>query len=101
MAKKSVVARQLKRQKLHDRHAEKRAMLKKELRASWDDPDKRWSIQVQLQRLPLNSSPSRLRNRCAVTGRPRGYMRKFGVSRIVFRELANEGYLPGIRKSSW
>ena len=76
-------------------------MLKKELRASWDDPDKRWSIQVQLQRLPLNSSPSRLRNRCAVTGRPRGYMRKFGVSRIVFRELANEGYLPGIRKSSW
>jgi small subunit ribosomal protein S14 len=101
MAKKSVVARQLKREKLHARHAEQRASLKKELRASWGDPDKRWGLQVQLQRLPLNSSPSRLRNRCAVTGRPRGYMRKFGVSRIVFRELANEGYLPGIRKSSW
>lgn len=101
MAKKSVVARDRKRQKLHDRHAEKRADLKRQLREAQDDPDRRWEIQIQLQKLPRNSSPTRLKNRCGVTGRPRAYMRKFGVSRIIFRELANEGYLPGIRKSSW
>lgn len=101
MAKKSVIARDAKRQKLHDRYAEKRAELKRQLRASWDDPDRRWELQVQLQKLPRNSSPTRLKNRCAVSGRPRAYMRRFGVSRIVFRELANEGMLPGVRKSSW
>ena len=101
MAKKSVIARDAKRQKLHARHAEKRADLKCQLKAAWDNPDRRWELQVQLQKLPRNSSPTRLRNRCGVTGRPRAYMRKFGVSRIVFRELANEGYLPGVRKSSW
>ncbi len=101
MAKKSVVARQVKRQKLYERHAEKRADLKKQLRQANGDPVRIQEIQRELQKLPLNSSPTRLRNRCGVTGRPRGFMRKFGVSRIVFRELANEGYLPGIRKSSW
>ena len=101
MAKKSVIARDAKRQKLHARHTEKRADLKRQLKAAWDNPDRRWELQVQLQKLPRNSSPTRLRNRCGVTGRPRAYMRKFGVSRIVFRELANEGYLPGVRKSSW
>lgn len=101
MAKKSVIARDQKRQMLHDRYAEKRAELKRQLRASWDDPDRRWELQVQLQKLPRNSSPTRLKNRCAVSGRPRAYMRRFGVSRIVFRELANEGLLPGVRKSSW
>lgn len=101
MAKKSVIARDVRRHELHDRYAEKRAELKRQLRESWDDPDKRWELQVQLQKLPRNSSPTRLKNRCAVTGRPRAYLRKFGVSRIVFRELANEGLLPGVRKSSW
>ena len=101
MAKKSVIARNVKRQKMHDHHAEKRAELKRQLKESWENPDRRWELQVQLQKLPRNSSPTRLRNRCGVTGRPRAFMRKFGVSRIVFRELANEGYLPGVRKSSW
>ena len=101
MAKKSVIARDAKRQKMHEHYAAKRADLKRQLKAAWGNPDERWSLQVQLQKLPLNSSPSRLKNRCGVTGRPRAFMRKFGVSRIVFRELANEGYLPGIRKSSW
>ncbi len=101
MAKKSLVAREVKRQKLYERHAAKRAELKKQLREANGDPVRIQEIQRELQKLPLNSSPTRLRNRCGVTGRPRGFMRKFGVSRIVFRELANEGYLPGVRKSSW
>ncbi|HJN93257.1 MAG TPA: 30S ribosomal protein S14 [Dehalococcoidia bacterium] len=101
MAKKSVVAREVKRQKLHDRHAAKRAELKKQRAEAVGNPDRLAEIQREFQKLPLNSSPSRLHNRCGVTGRPKGFMRKFGVSRIVFRELANQGYLPGIRKSSW
>lgn len=101
MAKKSQIARDLKRRKLHDRYKDRRAELKTKLRASWEDPQARADIQVQLQKLPRNSSPSRLKNRCQVTGRSRGYMRKFGLSRITFREMASLGLLPGIRKSSW
>ncbi len=101
MAKKSQLARDRRRQELHDRHAAKRRELKEKLRASWDDPATRWDLQIALQKLPRNSSPTRLKNRCAVTGRSRGYMRKFGLSRITFREMASEGLLPGIRKSSW
>ena len=101
MAKKSVVARQVKRQKLHDRHAARRAELKKQRTEAVGNPERLAEIQREFQKLPLNSSPTRLHNRCGVTGRPKGFMRKFGVSRIVFRELANQGYLPGIRKSSW
>ncbi len=101
MAKKSQIARDLKRRKLYERHKDKRAELKAKLRASWDDPQARADIQVQLQKLPRNSCPSRLKNRCQVTGRSRGYMRKFGLSRITFREMASLGLLPGIRKSSW
>ncbi|MBL1434216.1 30S ribosomal protein S14 [Candidatus Wolfebacteria bacterium] len=89
MAKKSQIARNDKRMKLVAKYAEKRAALK----AAGDSEG--------LQKLPLNSSPSRLKNRCAVSGRPRGYMRDFGLSRIVFRELAREGKIPGVKKSSW
>lgn len=89
MAKKSVIARNNKRVKLVEKYAEKRAALK----AAGDSEG--------LQKLPRNSSPSRLKNRCAITGRPRGYMRDFGLSRIKFRELANEGRVPGVKKSSW
>jgi small subunit ribosomal protein S14 len=89
MAKKSVVARQKKRLATVEKYAEKRARLKAE--GKWEE----------LQKLPRNASPVRLHNRCALTGRPRGYMRKFGVCRVVFRELAVEGKIPGIRKSSW
>ena len=89
MAKKSVIARELKRRKMVDKYAAKRAQLKAEGR--WEE----------LQKLPRDASPVRLHNRCALTGRPRGYLRKFGVCRNVFREMAVEGKIPGIRKSSW
>jgi len=89
MAKESMKARERKRQKLVDRYAEKRAQLKAEGR--WEE----------LQKLPKNSSYVRLHNRCQLTGRPRGYMRQFGISRVLFREMANKGLIPGVSKSSW
>jgi small subunit ribosomal protein S14 len=101
MAKKSQLARDKKRHALHDRYKAQRAELKAKLRESVDDPQARWDAQVALQKLPRNSSPTRLKSRCEVTGRSRGYMRKFGLSRITFREMASQGLLPGIRKSSW
>lgn len=100
MARTSNIHRDLKRRRLHDKHAAKRAELKEEMRTA-NDPGDKQRIQFQLQQLPRNSSPSRLKNRCAVTGRSRAYMRKFGLSRITFREMASLGLLPGIRKSSW
>ncbi len=89
MAKKSVEARQRKRERLVKKFAEKRKALKEA--GDWAGLDK----------LPKNSSKVRLRNRCALTGRGRGYVRMFGVSRIKFRDLATEGKIPGITKSSW
>lgn len=89
MAKESMKAREVKRQKLVDKYAAKRA----ELKAEGD--------YVGLQKLPKNASPVRLHNRCKLTGRPKGYMRQFGVSRINFREMALNGLIPGIRKASW
>ncbi len=89
MAKRSMIARNDKRVKLIAKYATKRA----ELKAKGD-----W---VGLQALPKNSSPVRRNNRCAITGRPKAYMRDFGLSRIKFRELALEGKIPGVRKSSW
>ena len=89
MAKKSIVARDAKRAKLIDKYAAKR----KELKELGD--------QEGLAKLPRNSSPTRRTNRCAETGRPRGYMRQFGLSRISFREHASKGEVPGVTKSSW
>ena len=89
MAKTSVIARQTKREKLVAKYAKKRA----ELKAAGDYEG--------LQKLPRNSSPVRLKNRCQVTGRPRGYLRAFGLSRIKFRELAREGKIPCVTKASW
>lgn len=89
MAKKSMIARDLKRQKMIRKYAAKRAELKE-----LGDLD-------GLQRLPLNSSPTRWKNRDQLDGRPRGYMRKFGLSRIRFRVEASKGNIPGITKSSW
>ena len=89
MAKESMKAREVKRKKLVDHYAEKRAALK-----AAGDYD-------ALQKLPRNSSKVRMRNRCKLTGRPRGYMRTFGVSRVTFREMALFGKIPGITKSSW
>ena len=89
MAKESMKAREVKRQKLVEKYAEKRAKLKAE------------GDYVGLSRLPRNSNPIRLHNRCKLTGRPKGYMRQFGISRITFREMASQGLIPGIKKSSW
>lgn len=89
MAKKSVIARDLKRKRLHDKYAEKRKQLKAE--GNYEELDK----------LPRNASPVRLHNRCQLTGRPKGYMRKFGICRVVFRDLALAGKLPGVTKASW
>ncbi len=89
MARKGLISREAKRAELVKKYAQKR----KELKAQGD-----WE---GLQKLPLNSSPVRLRNRCQMTGRPRGYYRKFGVSRLVLREMALNGEIPGLKKSSW
>jgi len=89
MAKESVKAREIKRQKLIEKYAEKRA----ELKAAGD--------YVGLQKIPKNASPVRLHNRCKLTGRPKGYMRQFGISRINFREMALNGLIPGVKKASW
>ena len=89
MAKESMKARERKRQKLVEKYAEKRAALK----AAGDYEG--------LQKLPKNASPVRLHNRCKLTGRPKGYMRQFGISRVTFREMANFGLIPGVKKASW
>ena len=89
MARESIKARERKREKLVARYAEKRAALK--AAGDWDGLDK----------LPRNSSRVRLHNRCKLTGRPKGYIRKFGISRVTFREMAAEGKIPGVTKASW
>ncbi len=89
MAKESMKAREVKRAKLVAKYATKRA----ELKAAGD-----WTA---LQKLPPNSNPIRMHNRCKLTGRPKGYMRTFGISRINFREMASKGLIPGVKKASW
>lgn len=89
MAKESMKARELKRERMVAKYAQKRAELKKA-----GDYD-------ALQRIPKNASPVRLHNRCKLTGRPKGYMRTFGISRINFREMALHGLIPGVKKASW
>ncbi|MGA7934604.1 MAG: 30S ribosomal protein S14 [Kovacikia sp.] len=100
MAKKSMIEREKKRQKLVDKYAKKREELKEEFSSATSQQQK-LAIHRQIQQLPRNSSPDRLRNRCWVTGRPRGYYRDFGLSRHVLREMAHQGLLPGVVKSSW
>ncbi|WP_113738248.1 30S ribosomal protein S14 [Blattabacterium clevelandi] len=89
MAKESVKARQIKREKIVLKYAKKRESLKK---------SKSYEL---LQQLPRNASPVRLRNRCTISGRSRGYMRLFGISRIVFRNMVSQGLIPGVKKASW
>ena len=89
MAKESMKARERKRAKIVAKYAEKRKALKEA-----GDYD-------ALQKLPKNASPLRMHNRCKITGRPKGYMRQFGLSRVTFREMANQGLIPGVRKASW
>jgi len=101
MAKKSAVERNLKRQRLADRYAAKRAALKAIARDTDKPVEERFSAQLKLAELPRNSAPSRVRNRCQVTGRPRAYYRKLKMSRIALRQLASHGLIPGMVKSSW
>ncbi len=101
MASKGIVNRDQRRRELHAKYASRRNALKEELRHSWEDPQKVAELYDQLRKLPLNSSPTRLKNRDFINGRPRAYIRKFGLSRITFRELAHKGVLPGVVKSSW
>ncbi|HEB62178.1 MAG TPA: 30S ribosomal protein S14 [Bacteroidetes bacterium] len=89
MARKSLIAREAKRKKLVEKYAEKRKKLKAE--GNWEELDK----------LPRNSNPVRLHNRCGLTGRPKGYIRRFGICRVKFREMANDGKIPGVTKASW
>jgi small subunit ribosomal protein S14 len=89
MARKSVIAREIKRERLVAKYADLRKKLKEE-----GDYD-------ALDRLPKNSSKVRLHNRCQLTGRPKGYMRRFGINRVTFRKMANEGLIPGVTKASW
>ena len=89
MARESIKARERKREKLVARYAEKRKALKEA------------GDYIGLDKLPRNASPVRLHNRCKMTGRPKGYMRKFGISRVTFREMASQGKIPGVTKASW
>lgn len=101
MAKKSKIVKNEQRRKLVERYAERRAELKEIIRNPASADGDRAAAMSALQRLPRDSSPVRLRNRDAVDGRPRGHLRKFGLSRVRVRELAHRGELPGVRKSSW
>ena len=101
MARKSNIARNKKREGLVSRYAQRRRELKAILKNPKTSDEDFYKAQKQLFSLPRDSSPTRLRNRCVITGRPRAYRRLFGVSRLVFRELALKGQLPGVIKSSW
>ncbi len=101
MAKKSAVEKNLRRQKLVKSNASKRARLKAIARDRELPAEERFQAYLKLAELPRNSAPSRVRNRCELTGRPRGYYRKFRMSRIALRELGSVGQIPGLAKSSW
>jgi len=101
MAKISMKQRELKRQKTVAKYAAKRAELKAIISNPNSSDDERWDAQMRLQKLPRDASPSRLRNRCQVTGRPHGVLRKFQLSRIKLREAGMRGDVPGLVKSSW
>ncbi len=101
MAKVSMVQRELKRTKLVNKYSKKRAALKAIIADPDVDFEERQAAVMALQKLPRDSSPVRQRNRCAVTGRPRGYYRRFGLGRNKLREAAMQGDVPGLRKASW
>ena len=101
MAKKSMIVKNIRRKAISERYKERRLELKKILKdVNLDDNEKKIA-RVKLEKLPRDANPNRIRNRCAVTGRPRAYYRKFGLSRITFREMALRGDIPGITKASW
>ena len=99
MAKESMKAREVKRAKLVAKYAEKRAALKKIVNTG--DPVEAFEAAQKLQAIPKNANPIRLHNRCKLTGRPKGYIRQFGISRSQVREMASNGLIPGVKKASW
>ena len=101
MAKTSMVEREKRRAKIVKKYAAKRAQLKELIRDPKTSPEERAAAQAKLQAQPRDASPSRGRNRCAITGRSRGVYRKFGLSRVKIREVANRGEIPGLSKASW
>jgi small subunit ribosomal protein S14 len=101
MATKSSIAKQKRRQKLVNLKWEKRARLKKIILDMNKSEEERQEAKIALNKMPRNSSPVRLRNRCQLTGRARGFLRKFKLSRLCFREMASNGMIPGVTKSSW
>ena len=101
MAKKSMIQRELKRAKLVKRYAAKRAALKEIIRNVNSSDEERQAAQAKLNAMPRDSSPSRLRSRCAITGRPHAVYRKFGLGRNKLREAAMKGEIPGLTKASW
>ncbi|MFO1493943.1 MAG: 30S ribosomal protein S14 [Lysobacterales bacterium] len=101
MAKKSMVNREIKREKLAKRYGAKRTELKKVLCSQTASYEEKMEAQAKLQKLPRDSSPTRQRNRCSLSGRPRGYYRKFGLGRNKLREATMRGDVPGLRKASW
>lgn len=104
MAKESMKARERKRERLAARYEAKRAELTKILKSSDDSEEMqeaKWEAMMKIQKLPGNSAKVRVHNRCGLTGRPRGYMRQFGISRVTFRQMALDGKIPGVKKASW
>jgi small subunit ribosomal protein S14 len=101
MAKKSKIVKNDKRREIVARYAERRAQLKEIIRQPTSTVDERTAALAELARQPRDASPVRVRNRDATDGRPRGHLRKFGLSRVRVREMAHEGHLPGVRKASW
>jgi len=101
MAKKSMIAKNEQRKKTVAKYAAKRHALKAIIKDAKASPEERQEAFIRLQKLPRNANPNRIRNRCFLTGRPRAYYRKFGLSRIALRELALRGELPGVTKASW
>ena len=101
MAKTSMVMREKRRALTVKKYAAKRAQLKEQIRSPRTSPEARATAQAKLQAMPRDASPSRQRNRCAITGRSRGVYRKFGLSRVKIREVVNRGEIPGVSKASW
>ena len=101
MAKTSMVEREKRRAQTVKKYAAKRGQLKETIRNPKSSPDERAAAVAALQKMPRDASPSRGRNRCAITGRPRGVYRKFGIARVKIRESVNRGELPGVSKASW
>lgn len=100
MAKKSMIARDTKRRYLVQKYSEKRRQIKLKFKET-NSLEEKFLLHTALQKLPKNSSPVRIHNRCVITGRPKGFYRHFGLCRHVLREMAHNGFLPGVRKASW